>query len=132
MKLCVVLAVPDVSSLRIALGWTCGRVFQFWWVGVDLDSDLTELVSIQVKFGPTQVMQRCIRTLSSEPGAVQTYWTVIDQSNIHHGSKDAVLDFVGFIEIPNLFVKGFVERPGFVTVCRLVKRGLAAFFQGGK
>jgi hypothetical protein len=59
----------------------------------------------------------------------QTYWPVVDESNVHHCCEYAVFDLLGFIELANPLVERFIEVSGLFSTGRLMKVWFVAFLE---
>lgn len=58
---------------------------------------------------------------------VNTYWSIVDQSHVHHRTEDAVFDTVLAVKGADLAKEAFVQLPAFGRLGRLVEIGLVPF-----
>ena len=58
---------------------------------------------------------------------VNTYWSIVDQSHVHHRTEDAVFDTVLAVKGADLAKEAFVQLPAFGRRSRLVEIGLVPF-----
>jgi len=61
-----------------------------------------------------------------------TYRTVIHQSNLHHGLKDSVLDFLWNVAVLYLGVEVLVQRSSLISTQSSMKVWLVSFLGGSE
>lgn len=60
------------------------------------------------------------------------YWTIVDQSNLHHGLEYSVPDFLGRITLLDFGVEAFIQASGLIAVQRSMEIRLIALLGAGK
>ena len=67
------------------------------------------------------------RSIGILRGFIFTYRSIVDERNVHHSLKDAILDPLRLIELLHLFEEDGVKFLGFDAAGRLVEVGLVPF-----
>jgi hypothetical protein len=63
---------------------------------------------------------------------IYTYRPIVDERNVHHGSKEPILDLLRFVCFLHVIEKSLIELLGFKSTCGLMKARLAALLHGCK
>jgi hypothetical protein len=56
-----------------------------------------------------------------------TYWTIVDECDVHHRGEHAIFNLVRLVELTYSLVEGLIKIFGLVAACRLVEVWLISF-----